>query len=428
MTEAGTTLFSFELNETEKAQLLERFLRYVKVDTQSSEDSKTYPTTPGQWDLLRMLHGELAELGLTELSIDESYGYVMATLPATVEGAPAIGFLSHVDTYPSTPGANVKPQILKNYDGKDIVLPGNPEQVIRVEDQPALKDCAGQTLITTDGTTLLGADDKAGIACIMTMLDWYRRHPELPRPKVRILFTPDEEVGQGVRYLDVAKFGVYCAYTVDGSLLGEIEAETFSGDAGTVTVTGYDIHPGFAKGKMKNAVRAAADFITRLPEEFLPETTELRQPYLHPIALSGEVGKVVVKFILRAFNEEELEARRQDLRRVAAETERAWPGVQFNVEITESYRNMKVVLDKHPKVLGLAMEAVRRAGVTPHEGYIRGGTDGSALSHKGVPTPNIFDGALNFHGYRECVSLEWMAKSCETLRHLVYLWGVEGRK
>jgi len=425
MSDTGTALYSFELAAEEKEQLLQRFLRYVQVDTRSVDDSPTYPSSPGQWDLLRMLKGELQELGLSEVELDETYGYVFATLPGSVKGAPVVGFLSHVDTYPSTPGAGVKPQVVRRYDGKDLVLPGDPTQVITLENTPALADCKGHTLITSDGTTLLGADDKAGIAEIMTMLDWFVRHPELPHGTVRILFTPDEETGQGVRFLDPARYGCSCAYTVDGSLLGEIEAETFSGDACAVTVTGYDIHPGLAKGKMKNAVRAAADFITRLPLDRLPETTEAREPYLHPLAISGEVGKVVVKFILRAFNEEELVARGEDVRRVAAEAQAAWPGVTFQVEITPSYRNMKVVLDRHPKVLDLAMEAVRMAGVKPVEGYIRGGTDGSALSHKGIPTPNIFDGALNYHGYKECVSLEWMAKACESLRHLVYLWGKE---
>jgi len=425
MSEKGTALYSFEVSAEEREQLLQRFLRYVQVDTRSSDDSTTYPTTPGQWDLLRMLQGELEALGLRDVELDGTYGYVFATLPGSVKGAPVIGLLSHVDTYPSTPGAGVKPQIVHRYDGKDLVLPGDPSQVITLENTPALADCKGHTLVTTDGTTLLGADDKAGIAEIMTMLDWFRRHPEIPHGDVRILFTPDEETGQGVRYVDAARFGCSCAYTVDGSLLGEIEAETFSGDAATVTVTGYDIHPGLAKGKMKNAVRAAADFITRLPEDRLPETTEEREPYLHPLALSGEVGKVVVKFILRAFDEEQLMARGEDVRRVAALTQKDWPGVTFDVAITPSYRNMKVVLDRHPRVLALAMEAVRKAGIEPHEGYIRGGTDGSALSHKGIPTPNIFDGALNYHGYKECVSLDWMAKACETLRHLVYLWGQE---
>lgn len=425
MNDAFSKTFSFELSTQEQEALLQRFLRYVKVDTRSSEESSTYPTTPGQWDLLRMLKGELEALGLTDISLDEQYGYVMATLLGTVESGPVVGLVSHVDTYPSTPGANVKPQILQNYDGKDIVLPGDPTKVISVEETPALKGCVGHTLITTDGTTLLGADDKAGIASIMTALDWYRNHPEVPRCTVRVLFTPDEETGQGVRYLDVAKFGAACAYTVDGSKLGEIEAETFSGDSCTVTVTGVDIHPGLAKGKMKNSIRAAADFIGRLPEDRLPETTEKREAYQHPYVINGEVGKTTVKFILRAFEGGELIARGEEVRRLAAETERDWPGVSFQVEITPSYRNMREALEKAPKVLTLAMDAVRGAGLEPHQGYIRGGTDGSALSARGVPTPNIFDGALNYHGYKECISLHWMSKSCETVRNLIHLWSRE---
>ncbi len=425
MTRTVGPLPDFVLSASEQEDLLQRFVRYAKVHTSSREDAEIFPSTPWQWDLLRLLKQELLGLGLSEVDLDEKYGYLYATLPATMEGAPTTGFIAHVDTYPSTPGENVKPQILRSYDGRDIVLPGDPRQVITAEDTPQLKQWTGHTVITTDGTTLLGADDKAGVAEIMTMVAWFLRHPEVPHGKIRVAFTPDEEVGIGSKYFDVPKFGAVCAYTVDGSLLGEIEVETFSGDSATVTVTGYDIHPGLAKGKMKNAVRAAADFIGRLPQEWLPESTEKREPYLHPIALSGEVGKVVVKFILRAFSEPELEARREDLRQTAERAERDWPGVTFQVDIQESYRNMKRILDMHPKVVDLAEEAVRLAGMEVVEGYIRGGTDGSALSFKGLPTPNIFTGAVNYHGVKECASLDWMAKSCETLLHLVHLWGKE---
>ncbi len=425
MSRANSALPEFALDADEKEQLLARFLRYAKIHTSSVEDAPSFPSSPGQWELLRLLKEELSALGLSEIEQDPDHAYLYATLPATREGAPVVGFMAHVDTYPGTCGENVKPQVHRNWDGKAIVLPGDSGQVLSAENTPQLARCVGHTLVTTDGTTLLGADDKAGIASIMTMLAWYVRHPEVPHGKVRVAFTPDEEIGIGSKYFDVPRFGALCAYTVDGSLLGEIESETFCGDSATVTVTGYDIHPGLAKNKMKNAVRAAADFVGRLPDDRLPETTEKREPYLHPIAISGEVGKVVVKFILRAFTVEELTARAGDVRRVAAETERDWPGVRFQVEVTESYRNMKLVLDRHPKVVALAMEAVRRAGLEPFEGYIRGGTDGSALSFKGLPTPNIFDGALNYHGVRECVSLEWMAKSCETVKNVVYLWGQE---
>lgn len=425
MAQPEKQLPAFVLNASEYEELLQRFVRYAKVHTSSREDSETFPSTPWQWDLLRLLKQELLDMKLSEVELDEKYGYLYATLPATVEGAPTIGLIAHVDTYPSTPGENVKPQVLRNYDGKEIVLPGDPRQVITVDDTPQLKEWIGHTVITADGTTLLGADDKAGVAEIMTCVDWLIRHPEVPHGKIRVAFTPDEEIGIGSKYFDVPKFGAVCAYTVDGSLLGEIEVETFSGDSATVTVTGYDIHPGLAKGKMKNAVRAAADFIGRLPSERLPEATEKREPYLHPLAISGETGKVVVKFILRAFSEPELKAMGDYVRKAAEAAQRDWPGVTFEVDIKESYRNMKVVLDKHPRVVNLAKDAVRLAGIEAVEGYIRGGTDGSALSFKGLPTPNIFTGAVNYHGFKECVSLEWMAKSCETLLHLAHLWGKE---
>ena len=425
MTAAAKNLPQLVLSASESEALLQRFVRYAKVHTSSREDSETFPSTKCQLDLLRLLKGEVTELGLKEVELDEEHGYLYATIPATVEGAPVIGLIAHVDTYPSTPGENVKPLILRNYDGKEIVLPGDPRQVITVQDTPQLAEWAGHTVITADGTTLLGADDKAGVAEIMSAAEWLIRHPEVPHGKVRIAFTPDEEIGIGSKYFDVRKFGAVCAYTVDGSLLGEIETETFSGDSATVTVTGYDIHPGLAKNKMKNAVRAAADFICRLPQDRLPETTEKREPYLHPLAISGEVGKVVVKFILRAFSEPELIARGEEVRKAAAEAQAAWPGVTFDVKIQESYRNMKVVLDKNPKVVRLAKEAVQLAGMDVVEGYIRGGTDGSALSFKGLPTPNIFTGAVNYHGFKECASLQWMTKACETLLHLASLWGGE---
>ncbi len=425
MKQAARNLPELALSASDSEALLQRFVRYAKVHTSSKEDSETFPSTKCQWDLLRLLKGEVTEMGLAGVELDEEHGYLYATIPETIEGAPVIGLIAHVDTYPSTPGENVKPQILRNYDGKDIVLPGDPRQVITVKDTPQLSEWAGHTVITSDGTTLLGADDKAGVAEIMTAAAWLARHPELPHGKIRIAFTPDEEIGIGSKYFDVKKFGAVCAYTVDGSLLGEIEVETFSGDSATVTVTGYDIHPGLAKGKMKNAVRAAADFICRLPQEMLPEATEKREPYLHPLAVSGEVGKVVVKFILRAFSEPELKAMGEKVRQVAAEAQAAWPGVTFDVDIQESYRNMKAVLDKNPKVVRLAEEAVRLAGIKVVEGYIRGGTDGSALSFKGLPTPNIFTGAVNYHGYKECASLQWMAKACETLLYLASLWGKE---
>lgn len=417
--------FNFKLTDEEKKSLLERFVRYCKINTRSSDTSESFPSTKEQWDLLNLLKKELEELGLEEIKLDDK-GYLFATLPATkgYENSPVIGFLAHVDTYPGTSAENVSPQIIENYNGEPIVLDG-AGIIIDEDDSPSLSKMVGHTIITTDGKTLLGADDKAGIASIMEMVSFFKSHPEIPHGKIRVGFTPDEETGKGTDFFDVKTFGAEAAYTVDGSLLGEIETETFCGDSATVEIIGYDIHPGLAKDKMKNAVRAAADFISRLPKDNLPETTEKRESYLHPIAINGEVGKVIVKFIVRAFNVDELKEREKDIRRVAKETENDWKGVSFSVTIEEGYRNMKEVLDQYPKVVELAKKAVTLSNVEYFEGYIRGGTDGCRLSFMGLPTPNIFNGALSFHGVKEHISLEWLSKSCETLRHLVKLWADE---
>ncbi len=414
---------NFALTEEEKNSLLERFIRYCKVNTRSSDESGTFPSTPEQWDLLKLLKAELEEMGLEKVDLDEN-GYLFASMKATPgsESAPAIGYLGHVDTYPGTSGANVNPQVIRNYDGKTIRICDDPLIEITEDDSPVLPKLKGHTIITTDGKTLLGGDDKAGIAAIMEMIDFFRKNPDIPHGPVMIGFTPDEETGRGTMHFDVAKFGAKAAYTVDGSLLGEIETETFCGDSAVVTVTGYDIHPGLAKNKMKNAVRAAADFISRLPGDKLPETTEKRESYLHPIAFGGEVGQVQVKFIIRGFCVNDLLEREADIKRVAAETENDWPGVKFDVDIIKGYRNMKEVLDTYPKIVDLAKEAVEKSGMEPFEGSIRGGTDGSQLSFMGLPTPNIFNGSLCFHGVKEHISLEWLAKSCETIRHLTRLW------
>jgi tripeptide aminopeptidase len=416
---------SFVLNENEKRDLLERFVRYCKINTRSSETTQTFPSTKEQWDLLNLLKKELEEMGLDEISLDKN-GYLFATIPSSkgAENAPVLGYFAHVDTYPGTSGENVNPQIIENYDGKPIHLPYNGITITE-DDSPYLKQFVGHTVVTTDGSTLLGADDKAGVAAIMEMAKFFMNNKEIPHPKIRICFSPDEETGRGMDFFDTAKFGADIAYTVDGSILGEIETETFCGDSATVTITGYDIHPGLAKGKMKNAVRAAADFIKNLPENFLPETTENKEPYIHPIALSGEVGQVVVKFILRAFSDQELEDRTKDLIRVAKETEKRWEGVSFEVKVEKGYKNMKVVLDKYPKVVAIAKQAIKMCGVEPYEGYIRGGTDGCRLCFMGLPTPNLFNGALCFHGVKEHISLEWLAKSCETIRNLAFLWAKE---
>lgn len=422
------TMPEFVLTESDRAEMVERFLRYVRIHTRSSEESDSFPSTACQWDLLKLLEQEMIGIGLAEVELTE-FGYLFGTLPSNLpEGrtAPVLGLLAHVDTYCGTEGEHVNPQIRENYDGGDLPLPGTEGDFILAQKNPLLQRCLGHTIITSDGTTLLGADDKAGVAIIMTLVQWLVRHPEVPHGKVRLGFTPDEETGTGTRFFDVSRFGAKVAYTFDGSLLGEIEAETFCGDSATVTLTGVDVHPGMAKGRMVNALRAASDLLSRLPQDFLPETTEKRQPYLHPYVIGGEVGKVTIKFLVRGFTVEDLEAREHELLRITKETEEAFPGLKTDVLIQASYRNMKTVLDEHPEVIRLAVEAVRRTGVEPTQSYIRGGTDGSALCFKGLPTPNIFAGGVNFHGRHEWVSVEWMEKSAETGLHLVHLWGQPG--
>ena len=410
------------LDATERKELLERFLRYVRVDTQSAEDSESSPSTAKQKDLAVILAEELRALGCADAAMDE-WGYVFATVPASeAADAPTIGLIAHMDTYAGTVGANVAPQVIERYDGRDIVLPGDPRQVITAADNPNLARCVGHTLITSDGTTLLGADDKAGIAEIMTVVAWLAEHPEFKHPRLRVAFTTDEEVGRGTEHFDVAAFGARYAYTLDGSDLAEIEDETFCADSAVVVVEGHDVHPGYAKGKMINSVRVAAAIVERLPREFLPETTEARQSYLHPMDLRGDVTRAEIKLLVRAFTEEELHAREDTLRAVAREVGEAYPGARISVEVKESYRNMAYKIAEAPEVLEVAFEAVRRLGLEPVRRAIRGGTDGARLSFMGLPTPNIWTGGQNFHSVQEWVSLEWMAKASEVSLQVLQLW------
>lgn len=407
-----------------QARLLARFLEYVKIHTQSSEESSTHPSTPCQIDLLKLLESQVRSMGLDRIHLDER-GYLYASIPSNLpdgKSAPSLGLIAHVDTYPAVSGKDVKPQVIEGYAGGPIHLPGDPSLVLSPETHPNLKLCLGHTLVTSDGTTLLGADDKAGLAVILETVQYLLDHPEIKHGPIRIAFTTDEEVGRGTEFFDVKRFDADVAYTLDGSDLGEIEDETFCGDGATVIFRGTDCHPGWGKGKLRNAIRAAAYLITRLPEDFLPETTEGRQPYQHPYMISGDVSKVTVTFILRAFTVPELEERGRALQAAAEETRKAFPDIPVDVQITKSYRNMKVMLDQKPEVVDIAMEAVRRAGLEPQRHAIRGGTDGANLSFMGVPTPNIFAGGQAFHSLREWVSLEWMGKSLETTLHLVDLW------
>jgi len=415
------------LDAAERRALLERFIRYVKVDTQSDENASCSPSTEKQKDLGRLLVAELVALGCSDAAMAHA-GHVTATLPSNLppgqpgtERIPVVGFLAHMDTYHSTSGTDVKPQVVHGYAGGDITLPGTGS-MITVTANPNLGRCIGHTLIHSDGTTLLGADDKAGVAEIMTMLAWLGQHPELRHGKLRIAFTPDEEVGRGTEGFDVAGFGAQYAYTVDGADLGEVEDETFSADTAIVTITGHDVHPGQAKNVMINAVRAACAIVEALPVEFLPEATDGRQPYLHPYSISGEVASAQLKLLVRAFGDDELREREDVLRGILASVEARFPGVAIALTIKESYRNMRTYIAKDPKVLEYAVEAVRRQGLEPVRRAIRGGTDGSRLSAQGLLTPNLFAGGQAVHSVREWVSLEWMAAAVGVCLQLLTVW------
>ncbi|HEY3380529.1 MAG TPA: peptidase T [Vicinamibacterales bacterium] len=411
-----------------RESLLDRFCRYVRVDTQSSDTSASYPSTEKQKDLLRVLVDDLKAAGLADAAMDE-FGYVMATLPSNVPAGhaaygkvPTIGLLAHVDTYHEVSGTGVKPQVHRDYDGGDIVLPGDPAVVIRAADEPALVACKGMTIVTADGTTLLGADDKAGVSEILEVLWRLQEDPARIHGTIRVAFTPDEEVGRGTEHFDAKRFGATYAYTVDGSGVGEIESETFCADSASVVVQGADVHPGYAKGKMINAVRVLADIITMLPQHRTPETTEKREGYLHPTTISGNVSEAKAQFIVRDFTEDGLHELEGMLKAAAAWAERKHAGAKVAVEVKESYRNMKYVLDQHPHVMAHAEEAIRRAGLEVKRSSIRGGTDGARLTFMGIPTPNLFDGSMNFHGKKEWVPLEWMDKAVETILHLTDVW------
>ncbi|MBE3134325.1 MAG: peptidase T [Acidobacteria bacterium] len=412
----------------DRETLLDRFVRYARIDTQSSETSTTYPSTDTQKDLLRVLVADLVDAGLTDAAMDE-HGYVMATLPSNIPLGHAahgkvatVGLIAHVDTYHEVSGRDVKPQVHRNYDGGDLVLPGDPSVVIRAADEPALVACTGMTIITADGTTLLGADDKAGVAEILEVLWRLKGEPARLHGPIRIGFTPDEEVGRGTEHFNVQAFAADVAYTIDGSGCGELEDETFCADSAHVTVRGADVHPGYAKGKMVNAVRVMADLVMALPQNRTPETTEKREGYLHPISVSGNTSEAKAHLLVRDFTEDGLQHLETILRDVAAWLERKYRGAAIAIEIKPSYRNMRYALAAHQHVVDCAEEAIRRAGLTPTKSYVRGGTDGARLSFMGLPTPNLFDGSMNFHGKKEWIPLEWMEKSVETVLHLLDVW------
>jgi len=401
----------------------ERFLRYVAIDTQSAPTSPTCPSTEKQKDLGRLLAAELKEIGLADAHLDE-HGYVYATIPAnTTKKVPVICFCSHMDTSPDCTGANVKPQIVKNYRGGDIILPADPSQVIRAAEHPALRDQIGHDIITTDGTTLLGADNKAGLAEIMDAAQFLVQNPQIKHGTIKILFTPDEEIGRGVDKVDLKKLAADFAYTMDGESAGQIEDETFSADAATIVIQGVSTHPGFAKGKMEHAIKIAAAIIERLPKDSCsPETTEGKQGFLHPIGISGALEQTTIGFIVRDFTVAGLKQKEALLERIVQDVMKDYPRSTCRMEVKEQYRNMKEIIDRHPETVDYAIEAIRRAGLTPQRSSIRGGTDGSRLSFMGLPCPNVFAGEHAFHSRLEWVSRQDMEKAAETIVHLAMIW------
>lgn len=403
--------------------VLDRFLRYVVVDTQSDPNATSFPSTEKQKDLGRILVKELLELGIGDAHMDQ-HGYVYATIPSnTNKNVPVICFCSHMDTSPDSSGKDVVPIIHRNYQGQPIVLPDDPKQVIRSEDHPDLKELIGHDIVTASGTTLLGADNKAGLAEIMDAATFLLSHPEVKHGAIRILFTPDEEVGRGVEHVDLEKLGAKFGYTVDGERRGSLEDETFSADQAIVTVEGVSSHPGFAKGKMENALKIASEILASLPKDRLsPETTEDREGFLHPVQFSGIAEKATIHFIVRDFVDEKLQEHEDFLRSIVDKVLKGYPNSSATVEIKEQYRNMKKVLDRHPEVSAFANEAIRRAGLEVHQSSIRGGTDGSRLSFMGLPCPNIFAGEHAFHSKVEWVSVQDMHKAVETLVHLAAIW------
>ena len=404
--------------------LLDRFCRYVKVDTTAIEEPVKYPSCEGQFTLGKILADEMKALGLKDVSISE-HGIVVGTIPGNVDGAPTIAWLAHMDTSPEVSGKNVDPQILKNYDGKDIVLPKDKSKVIKVADTDGLAGLKGKTLITADGTTLLGADDKAGVAVIMTTAANLMKSPNLKHGPIRVCFTTDEEVGRGTDKVDIKAINAICAYTLDGEADGGLENETFSADKATVTLTGVNIHPGFAKGKMVNAIRLAGEFLEMMPKEMSPECTAGREQFMHPYVMEGGVPETKIHILLRSFVTADLAEQAKLLNGIADKLNQKYPKAKVAVEVTKQYRNMIEHLESEPRAVKLAEQAYKNIGVDPQYQSIRGGTDGSRLSEMGLPTPNISTGMHNFHSPLEFACLEQMETAVKMLTELAQLWGKE---
>ena len=402
--------------------VVDRFLRYVVIDTQSDPNSDTQPSTEKQKDLGDLLVRELHRIGVADAVLDE-HGYVYATIPAnTAKHVPVICFCSHMDTAPDFTGTGVKPTVIENYRGGDITLSGDPSQVIRVADHPELVNQIGNDIITTDGTTLLGADDKAGIAEIMTAAEILVSRKDLKHGKIRILFTPDEEIGRGVDKVDIKRLGADFAYTMDGETAGHIEDETFSADGVDITIEGVAIHPGFARDRMENAIRIAAAIIDRLPADLRPETTDGRQGFIHPTQVTSAMDSARLSFIIRDFTEEGLAEKEKLLEDILKQVMAGYPRSRPTFTVRQQYRNMKMVVDRHPEIIDNALEAIRRAGMEPVQGSIRGGTDGSRLSFMGLPCPNLFAGGHAFHSPLEWISRQDMERAVQTIVELAQVW------
>ena len=416
--------------EINKSAIAERFMRYVKIDTQSDPQSNTYPSTEKQKNLSKLLAEELKKMGIKDVEMDE-YGYVYATIPSnsSKQKIPVICFCSHVDTAPDCSGTNVKPILHKNYDEEDIILPDDTSQVLSPVSHPYLRHHIGEDIITASGNTLLGADDKSGVAVVMQAAEYLLTNPSVQHGDIKILFTPDEEVGKGTAKLDMKKLGADFGYTLDGGEAGSLEDETFNADGATIVINGVIAHPGYAKNKLVNALKVAAEILHALPtSEWAPEATEEKEGFIHPVRLEGIAEKATIEFIIRDFDLSELEEHGKRLKSIAENVVDHYLGASIEFKITEQYRNMKQVLDEHPQVAAYAAEAITRAGLDVKTESIRGGTDGSRLSYMGLPCPNIFTGMQSIHSKLEWIGVKDMAKAAETIVHLCMVWEEEGRE
>jgi len=410
--------------EISNNSVAERLMRYVQIDTQSDPLGNNFPTTEKQKDLSKLLLIELIEMGIANAEMD-AYGYVYATIPSNSNKTtiPSICFCSHVDTAPDCSGTHVKPIHHQNYDGKDIVLPDDNDQVLSIKQSPYLQQHIGHSIITASGLTLLGADDKSGVAAIMEAANFLMQHPSIPHGDIKILFTPDEEVGKGTAKVDMKKLGADFGYTLDGGEAGSLEDETFSADSATISIEGVIVHPGYAKDKLVNALKVAGAVLEALPKnEWSPETTKEREGFVHPVAVNGIAEKAIIQFIVRDFNLVGLQDHHKKLKELAENVVKQFPGATMEYEAQEQYRNMKEVLDKHPQVTAFAAEAIQRSGLVVKKESIRGGTDGSRFSYIGMPCPNIFTGMQNIHSKLEWVGTKDMAKAAETILHLCMIW------